>query len=67
MPEAPAPGAPANTVSGSPTDRHDQPTSDRIRLRAYEISQSRNGGPGDALADWIQAEQDVTALRVPKR
>jgi hypothetical protein len=50
-----------------PTDRHEQPNSDRIRLRAYEISQSRNGGPGDAMADWIQAEQDVTSLRVPKR
>ena len=66
-PEAMASSAPANTVAGSPTDPHEQPTSDRIRLRAYEISQSRNGGPGDALADWIQAEQDVTALRVPKR
>jgi hypothetical protein len=66
-PEAMAPIAPANTVTGSPTDPHEQPTSDRIRLRAYEISQSRNGGPGDAMADWIQAEQDVTSLRVPKR
>lgn len=67
IPEALAPSVQANLVTRSPTDPHEQPTSDRIRLRAYEISQSRNGGPGDALADWIQAEQDVTALRVPKR
>lgn len=34
-------------------------TPDRIRLRAYEIYQSRNGGPGDALADWVQAEREL--------
>jgi hypothetical protein len=67
IPEGLAPGDQANSVTRLPTDRHEQPNSDRIRLRAYEISQSRNGGPGDAMADWIQAEQDVTSLRVPKR
>jgi hypothetical protein len=40
-----------------------QPAADHIRLRAYEISQARNGGPGDALADWIQAEQETTTAR----
>lgn len=34
-------------------------TPDRIRLRAYEIYESRNGGPGDALADWVQAEREL--------
>jgi hypothetical protein len=40
-----------------------QPAADHIRLRAYEISQARNGGPGDAMADWIQAEQETTTGR----
>lgn len=34
-------------------------TPDRIRLRAYEIYESRNGSPGDALADWVQAEHEL--------
>ena len=41
-------------------DKRSQPAADQIRLRAYEISQARKGGPGDALADWIQAEQEAT-------
>lgn len=36
-----------------------QSKADQVRERAYEISQSRNGGPGDELADWIQAEREV--------
>jgi hypothetical protein len=32
---------------------------DKIRLRAYEICQARNGGPGDELADWAQAENEA--------
>lgn len=43
-------------------------TPDRIRLRAYEIYQSRNGGPGDALADWVQAEHELSGgeRRIPE-
>ena len=41
-------------------DKRSQPAADQIRLRAYEISQARKGGPGDALSDWIQAEQEAT-------
>lgn len=32
--------------------------SDRIRRRAYEIFLARQGGPGDHLSDWLQAEQE---------
>lgn len=35
---------------------------DRIRRRAYEIFQARNGGPGDHLSDWAQAEREVNTL-----
>jgi hypothetical protein len=52
--------------TGAPGVGGDQPTADCIRLRAYEISQARNGGPGNAAADWIQAEQEVAAEHVIK-
>src|SRR5262245_37338615 len=38
-----------------------RPTQDDIARRAYEISQERNGQPGDALSDWLQAERELTA------
>lgn len=44
---------------------HFHPHDENIRLRAYELSQARNGGPGDALADWIQAEREAGAERLP--
>lgn len=37
-----------------------------IRARAYEISQARNGGPGDATSDWSQAEIELTAASAMK-
>ncbi len=37
------------------------PTEEQIRMRAFEIFLRRNGGPGDALSDWIQAEQELRA------
>ena len=38
-----------------------QPTHDRIRARAYEISQSRHGAPGHESADWEKAEAELKA------
>ncbi len=32
---------------------------ERIRLRAYEIYQARNGAPGDSEGDWYQAEEEI--------
>jgi hypothetical protein len=32
-----------------------------IRQRAYEIYLSRNGAPGDAVADWLEAESELRA------
>ena len=34
---------------------------DDIRCRAYEIYRCRNGGPGDHLSDWTQAERELRA------
>jgi hypothetical protein len=36
------------------------PSEEQIRARAFEIFQRRNGGPGDAHADWLQAERELT-------
>jgi hypothetical protein len=32
---------------------------EEIRKRAEEIYRRRNGGPGDELTDWLQAEKEV--------
>ena len=34
-----------------------------IRRRAYEIYLGRNGGPGDHVSDWIQAERELRGAR----
>lgn len=36
-----------------------EPTADQIRCRAYCIYCARNGGPGDALGDWLSAEREL--------
>lgn len=36
-----------------------EPTAEQIRDRAYEIYLSRNGGPGDELQDWLDAEREL--------
>jgi hypothetical protein len=35
-------------------------TQERIQARAYEIYLARSGIAGDALADWVQAEREIT-------
>ena len=34
-------------------------THDAIRCRAYEIFCNRNGGGGDHVTDWLQAEREL--------
>lgn len=36
------------------------PTIDLVRVRAYEIYEHRSG-QGDAVSDWLQAEQELMA------
>lgn len=57
--DAPRPTSAMNAGNRGANDMRSQPATDHIRLRAFEISQTRNGGPGDELADWIQAEREV--------
>ena len=57
----------AKAWAGGTGDRNGRSVEDRIRLRAYQISQARNGGPEDALADWVQAERELTAAHDANR
>lgn len=42
-----------------PRARTTQITPERIRARAYEIYEARNGAPGDPTSDWLQAEREL--------
>lgn len=35
------------------------PTHQQIEQRAFEIFLARNGAPGDAHSDWLQAEREL--------
>ncbi len=37
-----------------------EPSEDQIRIRAYEIYIARNGGPGNEIEDWLQAEKELS-------
>ncbi len=53
---SPTTSAPGRKVG---EETHVEITPDRIRIRAYEIYQARNGGPGDESSDWCQAEREL--------
>ena len=36
-------------------------TDEQIRVRAYEIFRTRGGARGDAIADWLEAERELSA------
>lgn len=46
--------APADTGEA----QRSSPSTDDVRVRAYQIYLGRNGH-GDALSDWLQAEQEL--------
>lgn len=43
--------------AGEPADS--EPTEAEIRQRAHEIYLRRNGAPGNAVLDWLQAEVEL--------
>ena len=45
-------------TTASPSDLHE-----RIRRRAYELYEERGREDGHDLADWLQAESEVTRRR----
>jgi len=66
-PENPNPGAalrpPESKAPVDPVEARPQvqaePHEEQIRRRAYEIYLARGDAPGDPVADWLQAEQEV--------
>jgi hypothetical protein len=42
-------------------------TQEEIAARAYQLYLDRNGESGDALADWLNAEGQLTKERAPRR
>jgi hypothetical protein len=40
------------------TDRN-RPSEEAIRVRAFEKFRARNGGPGDPVTDWVEAEREI--------
>ncbi len=54
-------GTAASKSPSAASFRHSsrRPTEEQIRSRAYEIFLRRNGGPGDAHSDWLQAEREL--------
>ncbi len=60
LPAPAARPAPATTVAArSPVT--DRPRPERVRRRAYELYEERmrDGRPGDATSDWLQAEREL--------
>lgn len=49
-------------VQANAAARPTRPTSEQIRVRAFEIYQARcrTGKPGDAMSDWAQAERELS-------
>lgn len=38
-----------------------------IERRAYDIYLTRNGAPGDPVADWLRAEREVLGAKAEER
>ncbi len=56
------------TTGLSPSTQQTRPESweqeqEQIRTRAYEIYCERNGQPGNAVEDWVRAEQEIAGAR----
>ena len=48
-----------NKVETAPTLKALQDTIEMVRQRAFELFEHRGYGPGNELADWVQAERDL--------
>jgi outer membrane protein TolC len=50
----------------SPKPARPNEIEERIRRRAYELYEQRDGVDGFALDDWLQAEREILGARKPK-
>jgi hypothetical protein len=56
----PAPAKPARLMTTNPTTGSTRDLQEQIRRRAYELYEERGKDGGHELADWLQAESEVT-------
>jgi hypothetical protein len=56
----PADSAPARAAARPEPGEHPVTLDDQIALRAYYLYLDRQGGDGDALSDWLEAERQVS-------
>ena len=62
LPEKPSVATAGDMPLEVPEETAEQATADlhaRITERAFHLYLSRNGEPGDALSDWLQAEGEI--------
>lgn len=59
QPDSPA----GSSAVPPPTSAAPRITPDDVARRAYELYESRGRADGDALADWLRAEGELTARR----
>jgi hypothetical protein len=65
-PVCPAPAPPVAAPAPALNGNGDNPSiTEVIRLRAYELFLSRNGGPGDEISDWLAAQEEVLRKLAP--
>ncbi len=53
--------APSASKASGAKSNESKPSADEIRTRAYEIFQTRHGGPGSEIGDWQKAEASLSA------
>ncbi|MBX3638300.1 MAG: DUF2934 domain-containing protein [Rubrivivax sp.] len=58
-----APSKPAGANAAAPA-RDELPREERVRQLAYAFYEERGGGDGQAMDDWLRAEQAVEADEV---
>ena len=54
---------PAKKAASEATSAAVEPTHDEIALRAWSIYESRGGGHGEAMDDWLEARRQLCAER----
>jgi len=63
MASSPAKGTVANVPTAADRRRRTRVTDEDIARRAYELYESRGGGHGRDLDDWLEAERELKPRR----
>ena len=58
-----ASATPTRSTTTNPTNGSTRDLQEQIRRRAYELYEERGKNNGHDLADWLQAESEVTQQR----